>query len=127
NMMGGTGYNYRRACEAAVPRAVTVHDYTNLSLGMALFAGAMGVPYIPMRSLLGSDIAKTNPEFLRAENPFAGSGEGDGAAKAADPLVLVPALIPDVAILCVPRADPSGACHHWGSRGVAQEAALAAK
>ncbi len=120
NMMGGTGYNYRRACETAVPRAIAVHDYTNLSLGRALFAGVSGVPYVPMRSLLGSDIATTNSEFKRAENPFADPAQPE-------PVVLVPALIPDVAILCVPRADRSGTCHHWGSRGVAQEAALAAK
>lgn len=118
NMMGGVGYNYRRACEQGVPRGLTVHDYSNLSLGMALFAGASGVPYIPMRSLLGSDIPKVNPEFRRAENPFADSPE---------PLVLVPALMPDVGILCVQRASEDGTCHHWGSRGLAQEAGLAAK
>jgi glutaconate CoA-transferase subunit A len=117
NMMGGVGYNYRRACEGRVPRAITVRDYTNLSLGLALFAGASGVPYVPMRSLLGSDIPRLNPDFIRADNALA-PGE---------PLILVPALIPDVAIVCVQRADESGACHHWGSRGVAQEAALAAK
>ena len=120
NMMGGTGYNYRRACEQGVPHRLAVHDYTNLSLGMALFAGASGLPYVPMRSLLGSDIARTNAEFKRADNPFAPTPE-------AEPLVLVPALIPDVAILSVQRADASGGCHHWGSRGVAQEAALAAQ
>ena len=118
NMMGGVGYNYRRACEERVPRAIAVRDYTNLSLGLALFAGASGVPYVPMRSLLGSDIVKTNPDFKRVDNPFAESPE---------PVVLVPALVPDVAILCVQRADASGTCHHWGSRGLAQEAALAAK
>lgn len=120
NMMGGTGYNYRRACEAGVPNAIAVHDYSNLSLGLALFAGAAGLPYVPVRSLLASDIAATNTEFRRAENPFANGAQPD-------PVVLVPALIPDVAILCVPRADASGTCHHWGSRGVAQEAALAAR
>ncbi len=126
NMMGGTGYNYRRACEQGIPHPITVHDYTNLALGMALFAGASGVPYVPMRSLLGSDIAKTNVEFKRAENPFARADATTGAVTP-EPVVLVPALIPDVAILCVPRADASGTCHHWGSRGLAQEAALAAR
>jgi glutaconate CoA-transferase subunit A len=118
NMMGGVGYNYRRACENGTPRAITVRDYTNLSLGLALFAGASGVPYMPVRSLLGSDIATTNPEFQRADNPF---------SRTREPVVLVPALTPDVTIVSVQRADESGTCHHWGSRGVAQEAALAAK
>lgn len=120
NMMGGTGYNYRRACEQGEPHPIAVHDYTNLALGMALFAGATGVPYVPMRSLLGSDIAKTNTELRRATNPF-------GGAETPEPVVLVPALIPDVAILCVQRTDAGGTCHQWGSRGLAQEAALAAK
>jgi glutaconate CoA-transferase, subunit A len=117
NMMGGVGYNYRRAAEQSVPNTLAIHDYTNLSLGMALFAGSSGVPYIPMRSLLGSDIAKTNAEFKHADNPFAKN----------EPTILVPALVPDVAILCVQRASEDGTCHHWGSRGLAQEAALAAK
>ncbi|MGE5539455.1 MAG: CoA transferase subunit A [Gemmatimonas sp.] len=117
NMMSGVGYNYRRAAEQRIPNALTIRDYTNLTLGMALFAGSSGVPYIPMRSVLGSDIPRTNPDFVRADNALA-PGE---------PVVLVPALVPDVAILCVQRADVDGNAHHWGSRGLAQEAALAAK
>jgi glutaconate CoA-transferase subunit A len=117
NMMSGVGYNYRRAAEHGVPRALTIRDYTNLTLGMALFAGSSGVPFIPMRSVLGSDIPKTNPDFVRTTNALAPD----------EPVILVPALVPDVAILCVQRADSDGNAHHWGSRGLAQEGALAAK
>lgn len=115
NVSGGLGHNYRRAVESGVPRRVAVHDYTNLSLGLALFAGATGLPYVPMRSLLGSDILRSNPAFKCADDPFGGG-----------PVVLVPALKPAVAVLPVQRADRFGNAHHWGNAGVAQEAALAA-
>jgi glutaconate CoA-transferase subunit A len=115
NVSGGLGHNYRRAAEQGVPQRVTTNEYSNFSLGMALMAGAYGMPYVPVRSLLGSDIA-ANPAFRRADDPFAGG-----------PVVLVPPLRPEVAILPVQRADASGNAHHWGNAGVAQEAALAAE
>ena len=118
NVSGGLGHNYRRAVEAGEPGPVTVHDHSNFSLGMALLAGAYGMPYLPMRSILGSDILKSNPQFRRAENPFSETRE---------PVILVPPLQPDVAFLPVQRADRHGNNHHWGSRGLVQEAALAAE
>src|SRR4029077_11266305 len=39
----------------------------------------------------------------------------------------VPAIVPDVAILHVQRADAMGGCHAWGNLGVSEEGALAAK
>src|SRR5262249_783206 len=117
NVSGGLGHNYRRAVEQRVPRAIKVNDYSNFSLGMALLAGASGLPYGPIRSLLGSDILKSNPGLRLADNPLA---EGH------DPIVLVPPLAPDVAVLAVQRADRFGNSHFWGSTGVSQEAAMAA-
>jgi len=117
NVSGGLGHNYRRACEVGEPGPVTVHDHSNFSLGMALLAGAYGMPYLPMRSILGSDILQSNPQFRRAENPFSETRE---------PVILVPPLQPDVAFLPVQRADRQGNNHHWGNRGLVQEAALAA-
>ncbi len=80
--------------------------------------GAYGMPYVPMRSILGSDITRSNPAFRLTDDPFS---EGH------EPVVLVPPLRPDVAILPVQRADRDGNNHHWGSRGLVQEAALAAE
>lgn len=117
NVSGGLGHNYRRAAENGVPHPIEVHDHSNFSLGMALLAGGYGMPYVPLRSLLGSDIVKSNPEFRLADNPFA-PGE---------PVVLIPPLKPDVAILAVQRADAAGNSHYWGSSGVVQEAAFAAE
>ena len=117
NVSGGLGHNYRRAVEQEIPQAITVHDHSNFSLGLALLAGAYGLPYIPTRTLLGSDLLRSNPEFQITENPF----------RAEEPIVRVPSLRPEVTILCVPRADEFGNAHHWGSSGIVQEAALAAK
>jgi len=117
SVSGGLGHNYRRAAEKGVPNAIKIHDHSNFSLGMALLAGGYGMPYVPLRSLLGSDILKSNSDFKTAENPFS-PGE---------PVVLAPPLTPDVAIFCVQRADEGGNSHYWGSSGVIQEAAFAAE
>mgnify|MGYP002830833340 CR=1 FL=1 len=118
NVSGGLGHNFRLACEKGEPHRITVHDHSNFSLAMALLAGAYGMPYAPTRTILGSDIVHSNDQFLSAENPFSPDRQ---------PIVLVPPLIPSVAIVSVQRADRFGNNHHWGSRGLVQEAALAAE
>lgn len=115
NVSEGLGYNYRRATEQGRPHPITVEDHSNYSIGLALLAGALGVPYIPMRSLLGSDIARDHPHMRLAPSPFDGT-----------PTLLVPALQPDVAIVHVQRADSAGRAHVWGGLGISEEAALAA-
>ncbi|MGZ3678946.1 MAG: CoA transferase subunit A [Ktedonobacterales bacterium] len=116
NVSEGLGYNYRRATEKGQPHPISVVDHSNYSVGLALLAGALGVPYIPMRSLLGSDIARDHPTMRPAPSPFDGT-----------PTLLVPALQPDVAIIHVQRADAQGRAHVWGGLGISEEAALAAR
>ena len=116
NVSGGLGHNYRRAVERGIPHPIEVEDHSNLTIAVALQAGAMGAPYVPTRSLLGTGLLQSNPAFKEARDPFSG-----------DPIVLVPALTPDVAILHVQRADAEGHAHCWGTLGVTREAALAAK
>jgi glutaconate CoA-transferase subunit A len=117
NVSAGLGHCYRRAAESGVPRAIEIADHSNFSLALALLGGALGAPFIPTRTLLGSDIA------ARAD----GSHLTIGRSPLADePLVFVPALVPDVAIVHVQRADEYGGCHAWGNLGVMEEAALAA-
>jgi glutaconate CoA-transferase subunit A len=118
NVSGGLGHNYRRAFETDATPSIKLNDHSNFSIAMALMAGAYGMPYAPMRSLLGSDIPKSNRDLMIADNPFSAEKE---------PIVLVPPLVPDVAIIVVQRADKFGNNHHWGSRGVVLEAALAAE
>ncbi len=116
NVSAGLGHNYRRAVEHAVPAPVEIQDHSNLTIALALHAGALGVPYLPTRSLLGSDLLQSNPTFKEAADPWSGA-----------PLVLVPALVPDVAVLHVQRADEDGRAHVWGTIGVTREAARAAR
>jgi glutaconate CoA-transferase, subunit A len=116
NVSAGLGHNYRRWTEGAAgtgPR-LTVEDHSNFSISLALKAGAMGVPYIPTRSLLGTDLLQSNARLRVIED------EGTR-------LVRVPALSPDVTIIHVQRSDESGSAHAWGNLGISAEAALAAR
>jgi glutaconate CoA-transferase subunit A len=114
NVSAGLGHNYRRSIEKEIPHKVEIEDHSNFSLGLALLGGAMGVPYLPTKSLLGTGLLSSNPNFQVHEY------EGEK-------LVYVPSLNPDVAILGVQRADKEGNAHLWGNIGVAQDAALASK
>jgi glutaconate CoA-transferase subunit A len=109
NVSEGLGHCYRRACEAGIPRPMLVLDHTNFSISLALWAAAWNVPSLPTRTLLGSDILRTNPDLAAA-------GE----------VVQVEAVRPDVAIVHVQRADEMGRAHAWGPLGVTEEAGLAA-
>jgi glutaconate CoA-transferase subunit A len=116
NVSAGLAHCYRRAMEQGVPRRITVRDHSNFSIAQALLAGAIGAPYIPTRSLLGSDLVRANGTFRESESPFDGSR-----------VLLIPAITPDVTVLAVQRADDEGNAQLWGPWGVSQEAALAAK
>lgn len=116
NVSAGLGYNYRRAAEDGHPRPLEIVDHSNFTISLGLQAGALGVPYLPARTLLGTDIARENGPFKTGGSPF-----GD------EKLLFVPAIVPDVAILHVQRASADGGCHAWGNLGVSAEAGLAAK
>ena len=116
NVQHGTGYGFRRAVEAGVPGPLEVEDHSNLTIALGLEAAGLGIPYLPTRSLLGSDILARSSRLRAAPCPFTGQ-----------PLVLVPALVPDVAILHVQRADPDGTAHAWGPTGVTAAAGKASR
>src|SRR2546430_7205052 len=59
----GLGHCYRRATERGEPHPIEIRDHSNFSISLALWAGAWGSPYIPTRTLLGSDIPRTNPDL----------------------------------------------------------------
>jgi glutaconate CoA-transferase, subunit A len=116
NVSAGLGHNYRRAVEQRIPSPLEVLDHSNLTIAFALQAAALGAPYLPARSLLGTDLPRANPTFKEAADPWSGA-----------PLLLVPAIAPDVAILHVQRADEEGHAHVWGTLGVTRPAAFAAR
>jgi len=111
NVSAGSGYNFRRAVEGG---EIDVENHSNFSVALALEAAAMGVPYLPTRSLLGSDIA-AEPHFRITEDPFEG-----------ETVVQVPAISPDWAVVHVQRAAPTGDAHFWGNAGITMEAVRAA-
>jgi glutaconate CoA-transferase subunit A len=116
NVSAGLGHAYRRAAEHGVPRPIEIRDHSNFSIALALHAAALGAPFIPAHTLLGTDIAAGNPDLRAFDSPLDGR-----------PLLLVPALAPDVAIVHAQRADAAGNAHAWGNLGICQEAALAAR
>src|SRR5450759_2605395 len=63
NVSEGLGHCYRRAAEDRVPHSIEVHDHTNFSISLALWAAAWNVPSLPTRTLLGSDILQRNPSL----------------------------------------------------------------
>src|SRR5882724_1129744 len=125
NVMMGTAYNFRRAVEQENPgtpgEKLKIFNMSNFTLALALQAGAMGVPFLPTRTARGSDIPKNNHFFYEIMSPFASeSGEREM-------LYAVRALLPDVAIVHVQRADEDGNAHCWGNFGVMLEGVRAAK
>jgi glutaconate CoA-transferase subunit A len=114
NVSEGSGYNFRRAAESG---AVRIRDFTNLTMALALQAGAWGVPFLPTRTALGTDVVRGREEdFRQVACPFTG-----------ERLLAVRAVRPDVTVLHVQRADADGNAHLWGNLGVAVEAAFAAE
>jgi len=76
---------------------VNFEEWSHLAIGMRFRAGAMGVSFMPIRSMLGSDVASQRPEAKEMDCPFTG-----------EKLLLVPALNPDVALIHVQRCDAYG-------------------
>ena len=69
-----------------------------MSIGLRYRAGAMGIPYMPVRSMIGSDVnARLGDEVKEVTCPFTG-----------ERLQALPALNPDVALIHVQRADAYG-------------------
>src|SRR4029077_11009596 len=105
NVMMGSAYNFRRAVEGD---GLAVINMTNFSIALALQAGAMGVPFMPTRTAMGSDVIKGNHFFYQIISPF----------EPKETLLAVRALVPDVAVVHVQRADQHGNAHCWGNFGV---------
>ena len=114
NVAAGLGHNYRRAAESGIPHNLEIEEHSNFTIGLGLQAAAAGLPFLPTRSVKGSDFVN-GPQFSRVTCPFSG-----------EELVAVRAIKPDVAILHVQRADKQGNAHLWGNFGVMREAAFAA-
>lgn len=127
-----TCIRFRKAVEAGTIR---VEDYSNYQMSLRFQAGAMGVPFLPTRSGLGTDIVRRwgfskkmrendprlpDSKLTVMENPF---GEWGDVPK----VVLVPAIHPDVTILHVQKADVQGTARIEGLPFSDVEQALSAE
>ncbi len=74
-------------------------DATCPAVHTALQAAEKGVPFLPLRGMIGTDLIALRPDWKVIDNPFA-----DGP----DPIVLVPALVPDLALIHAAMADRFG-------------------
>ena len=83
---------------AVISGAIVMKDATCPALHAALQAAEKGVPFMPLRGLIGSDVLKYRDDWKVIDLPFAN----------ADPIVLLPAIKPDVALLHAPMADRQG-------------------
>jgi len=87
-----------RFTAAVTTGAITMKDATCPALHAALQAAEKGVPFMPLRGLIGSDVLKYRDDWRTIDNPFGN----------ADPIVLLPAIKPNVALFHAPMADRFG-------------------
>lgn len=78
---------------------IALRDATCPAIHAGLLAAQKGSPFVPMRGLIGTDVLAHRPDWLVIDNPF---------SEAPDPIVLIPAIRPDVALFHVPLADRDG-------------------
>lgn len=78
---------------------ITVRDATCPAIHTMLQATEKGVPFMPLRGVIGSDILKNRPDWKVIDNPFADGG---------DPILLLPAKQPDIAAFHAAMTDSEG-------------------
>lgn len=108
----GLSHILRRAAENG---EITLVEWSNAGLAWRFKAASLGVPFIPVRSMLGTDTLKYSSAKV-AKDPFTGIK-----------VALLPALILDVGIIHVHRADKYGNAQIDGIKGFAPEMARACK
>jgi glutaconate CoA-transferase subunit A len=109
----GTSAALRRAVESG--QVETCVEWSNASISWRMKAAAMGIPFLPTRSMLGTDMLKYSAAKV-VEDPFTGIK-----------VALLPALILDVALIHVHQADRYGNCRIEGISGFALEMSRACR
>lgn len=103
-------WNYRRATEKGIPAPLTYNEQSLFGLNMSYFAGYMNIPFMPIRSLVGTSIFDTpkivGPKAAVVKSPFSD-----------EEICVVPAIKPDIGFLRVQRVDEDGNAQMWGVIG----------
>lgn len=92
----GLAPNFSRAFQDG---EITMQDSTCPALHTQLQAVEKGVPFVPLRGLIGSDIEAHRPDWKTVQNPF---------SETPDPVVVLPARPLDVTVFHAPYADTEG-------------------
>ncbi len=87
-----------RFIDAVHRGAFRLMDATCPAIHSGLIAAQKGVPFLPIRGIIGSDLLKTRIDWKIIDNPFAAN----------DPIVVVPAIHPDISLFHAPEADRFG-------------------
>ncbi len=115
--MGNPGVGSLRLVRGAIERGeLEWEEYSHFGMITRLQAAAAGLPFLPMKQSGSEDLERVNPNIKRIADPYGGKD-----------VIVVPALVPDVSIIHVQRADKNGNAHLWGIIGEQKEAAFAAK
>jgi glutaconate CoA-transferase, subunit A len=115
--MGNPGVGSLRRLRAAIESGeLDWEEYSHFGMISRLRAGASGLPFMPMNPTGAEDLASYNPNYQQVNDPYTGK-----------PVVVVPPLTPDVAIVHVQRADVQGNAQVWGILGEQQLAAFASQ
>ena len=110
----GSLHAIRRWAEET-PSKLELEEYSHFGMVCRYTAGAMNLPFFPLRSYDDTDLPKANPLIRPITSPYSD-----------EQLHAVPALKPDVAIVHAQRADAAGDTQVWGLLGCQKEAAFAA-
>jgi glutaconate CoA-transferase subunit A len=97
----GLAPRYRKAVEAG---RITVREHACYSVIAALRASVQGVPFMPIAGMFGSDVLEVS-RFQTIRDPYTGQA-----------VVAIPRLRPDVTIVHVHQADPTGNARIYGPR-----------
>ena len=84
---------------AVAEGTIRVIDATCPAVHAGLIAAQKGVPFLPIRGLIGTDVLANRPDWQVIQNPV---------SQEEDPIVIVPSIVPDVAIFHAPMADRLG-------------------
>ena len=114
----GSLRGFRRAVEDGVPNRIRINEHSHFGLVSRLAAGAQDLPFLPLRTYIGSSYIEQNSDIKLVENPY-----DNGISE----VPVVRALNPDVAVVHAQRADSDGNAHVWGITGEIVEAVFSAE
>ena len=112
NVLPAPAHCFVRSLTKGMPHKIEIEEYSILVLNLAYFAGALDLPYVAAKTMLGSDFdweqsdsgAENRLKF--EQSPFTG-----------ERVCLVPPLKHDLGIIQVQRSDPEGNAQAWGMLG----------